>query len=407
LHLPRLGGIPAAGACGSTGTRNNLDMKAGIAALIAGYLLSQFYRAFLAVLSPVLVADLGVTAADLGRASGMFLLGFALLQLPIGLGLDRIGPRRITAGLLGLGAGGGAAVFALAQGPWAIAVAMTLIGAGCAPVLMAAYYIFARMFPPQLFATLGATVVAVGSLGNLGSTVPLALAVARWGWRPLLWAMAAISLAVALIVALLVRDPPRLSRDGGSFRALLGIRALWPMLPILSLNYIAIGLSGLWIGPFLADRYGLGPQGIGWVALTLGAAMIAGTLAYGPMDRLTGSRKWVAFAGNMTCAAMLLALAAWTTAPLGAAVALLTLTLFSGATYPVVMAHARAYAPPEATGRAVGLLNFFSIGGAGLMQVTSARVHGLWPDWSALFLFFGLPLLAAALIYSLSRDNMA
>ncbi len=68
-------------------------MRAGIAALILAYVLSQFYRAFLAVLSPVLKADLGLTADDLAAASGLWFLAFALMQIPVGEALDRIGPR--------------------------------------------------------------------------------------------------------------------------------------------------------------------------------------------------------------------------------------------------------------------------------------------------------------------------
>ena len=81
-------------------------MRFGIAALVGGYVLSQFYRAFLAVLSPVLQADLGVTAAELASASGWWFLAFAAMQLPIGEGLDRIGPRRVAGGLMLVGAAG-------------------------------------------------------------------------------------------------------------------------------------------------------------------------------------------------------------------------------------------------------------------------------------------------------------
>ena len=74
-------------------------MRIGIAALILAYVLSQFYRAFLAVMTPVLKADLGLSAADLASASGWWFLAFAAMQIPIGSALDRIGPR-LTAGVL-------------------------------------------------------------------------------------------------------------------------------------------------------------------------------------------------------------------------------------------------------------------------------------------------------------------
>ena len=70
-------------------------MKIGIASLVAAYVLSQFYRAFLAVLAPVLGAEIGTTPEDLARASGLWFLVFAAMQIPVGLALDRIGRGRV------------------------------------------------------------------------------------------------------------------------------------------------------------------------------------------------------------------------------------------------------------------------------------------------------------------------
>ena len=126
-------------------------MRAGIVTLVVAYVLSQFYRAFLAVMAPALSTDIGVTPEDLSAASGMWFLVFAAMQVPVGWLLDNIGPRRTASILFGLGAGGGAAVFALAQGPGHLSLAMALIGIGCSPVLMAAYFTFARIYEPRVF----------------------------------------------------------------------------------------------------------------------------------------------------------------------------------------------------------------------------------------------------------------
>ncbi|HID68130.1 MAG TPA: MFS transporter, partial [Roseibacterium sp.] len=87
-------------------------MRAGLAFLVVAYCLSQFFRAFLAVLAPVLRNELGVTTGDLAIASGLWFTLFALMQLPVGWALDTIGPRRTTAVLFTFGAVGGCAVFA-------------------------------------------------------------------------------------------------------------------------------------------------------------------------------------------------------------------------------------------------------------------------------------------------------
>jgi MFS family permease len=147
---------------------------AGLTALVVGYMLSQFYRAFLAVLSPSLIADLGATKADLSIASGAWFMAFALSQLFVGVWLDRYGPKRTTGLLLGICGGGGALLFAIATQPWMITLAMVLIGVGCAPILMAAMFIFAHTWPPARLAVLVSSTMGIGSLGNIIGASPLA-----------------------------------------------------------------------------------------------------------------------------------------------------------------------------------------------------------------------------------------
>ncbi len=157
--------------------KGGLGMRIGLIVLVLGYVLSQFYRAFLAVLTPALEADLGATAADLSYASGLWFIVFAVMQIPVGEALDRFGPRITAVVLFSLGGAGGALVFAMAQTPAHIAWAMALIGIGCSPVLMAAYYIFAKMYPAVMFSTLAGATIGFGSLGNLASSAPMAWAV--------------------------------------------------------------------------------------------------------------------------------------------------------------------------------------------------------------------------------------
>lgn len=384
-------------------------MKSAIAALFGAYLLSQFYRAFLAVLTPVLAADLGATPADLGRASGYWFLAFAAMQLPVGWALDRIGPRRTTAALMAV-ASLGAALFAAATTPLHIQFAMALIGIGCAPILMAAYFIFARSFPAALFGTLAGAMVGFSSLGNIASTLPLAWLVELAGWRAVMWGLAALTLAIALLVAALVTDPPPPEQTGAParLRDVLAIRALWPIFPLLSVNYLVGGaLRGLWVGPWLDEVQGLAATGIGWVTLGMGLATIAGSFVFGASDRLFRSRKRPILIANTLTGLGLLLLALAPAMPLPPAVAVILALGFFGATYPLVFAHGRAFLPPALTGRGVTLMNLFSIGGAGAFQWLSARVHlATGGDYTALFLLFALPILLGCALYALSRDNL-
>lgn len=388
-------------------------MKVGIASLVAAYVLSQFYRAFLAVLAPVLKADLGLNAEQLASASGLWFLAFALAQFPIGAALDSIGPRRTTAVLLAVGGAGGAAVFALAQGSGVLYLAMILIGAGCAPVLMASYYIFARTYPAAVFGTLAGAVIGFGSLGNVAASVPLSAAVAAFGWRGTLWGMAALTLAVAAVIGLLVRDPARMSgTEKGSLADLLRLRALWPVLAVMAVCYApAAGLRGLWVGPYFAEVHGADAAGLGRATLVMGLAMVVGNFAYGPVERWLGTRKWLIFGGNLMVALCLLMLAALPQANAFTALALFAGIGFFGSSFGMVIAHGRAFFPPHLIGRGVTLLNFFGISAVGLTQVATGHLYATFAappasaPYQAIFGFFALCVIAGLAVYAFSQDR--
>ena len=125
------------------------------------------------------------------------------------------------------------------------------------------------------------------------------------------------------------------------------------------------------------------PAAIGRVTLIMGLAMVAGNFAYGPLDRLLGTRKGIILGGNLAVAACLLALAPAAGAGRWSAVALLAALGFFGASFPMVIAHGRAFLPPHLTGRGVTLLNLFGIGAAGLMQMLTGPPAGRHPARSA------------------------
>ena len=390
-------------------------LSAGIVSLILAYMLSQFYRAFLAVLSPVLQTELGAGPGDLALSSGLWFVTFAAMQIPIGSALDRIGPRRTVASLLALGGAGGAVVFALAQAPWHLQVSLALLGIGCAPALMGSYYIFARNYPAAIFGTLAGAVVGFGSLGNILGAAPLVWIIGALGWRATLWALAAVTLAVAGAILIFVRDPERLETTGprGSLTELLGLRALWFILPLLSVNYAAsAAIRGLWAGPYLAEVYGANDVLIGRATLAMGIAMVLGSFLVGPLSMRMRSVRRTTLIFNGGAVLVMAMLWLFPAASLGLSVALLALVGLSGASYTLLMAHGRAFLPPHLVGKGVTFLNMFSIGGAGVLQFTSRPVYLAASDgqtpagtYSELFLFFLIPLTIGFVLYFLTPET--
>lgn len=388
-------------------------MKIGLFLLSLAYVLSQFYRAFLAVLSDVLRVDIGAGPDDLATASGLWFLAFAAMQIPVGWALDTLGPRRTASSLLLIGGGGGALIFALAQSPLHVNIAMLLIGIGCSPVLMASFFVFARVYSAAMFATLGSMMIGVGSLGNLAGSVPLAMAVDAFGWRGSLFVLSAVTAVVAAGVFVFVKDPERIEHsDGGSVLTLLKMPALWVIFPLMFVNYVPSGaLRGLWIGPYMTDVIG-GDAGL--ATLVMACAMIVGTFAYGPLDRIFGTRKWVAFTGNTLGALFCIALGMGFAEGYWQSVLLFAGVGFFGMSFPLLMAHGRAFVPPHLAGRGVTLMNLFGIGGVGLFQVISGRMHKTLSEtavdvadpYHTLFLFFGCLLLLGVAIYAFSKDRL-
>lgn len=388
-------------------------MKLGIAMLVAAYGLSQFYRAFLAVLTPALARDVGATADDLATASGVLFLVFAAMQIPVGAMLDRIGPRFTVAVIFAIGGAGGATAFSFAQTPAHITIAMGLIGMGSAPVLMAAYYIFAKTYSPAIFATLAGAIIGLGSLGNLAGSAPMAWAVEALGWRETMRVLAVVTLAVCALLWIFVQDPPKAKTpQKGSVLDVLKIPALWPIFALMLVAYApSAGLRGLWAGPYGESVFGLDAAGIGQMTLIMGLAMIAGSFTYGPMDRVFGTRKGVIFVGNAIGLCGLIGLWAFPASGVWTATILLAVVGTAGASFPMIVAHGKAFLPDHLTGRGVTLLNLFGIGGVGIMQMATGRVYDAFSPagpasaFAAIFASFAVLLLIGLVIFAFSTDR--
>jgi sugar phosphate permease len=148
-----------------------------------GYYMSYVFRAINAVMAPDLVRDFALDANDLGLLTSTYFLTFAAVQLPLGVILDRAGPRRTETVLL-MVAAIGAIVFATATSLTGLAIGRGLIGVGVSACLMAAVTAFARVYPPERLALVNGWVFTAGGLGAITATTP-ALPIGAgcfWSW---------------------------------------------------------------------------------------------------------------------------------------------------------------------------------------------------------------------------------
>jgi len=383
------------------------------AILLLAYTLSQFFRAFLAVISGDLTRDLGLDQGQLGSLQAAWLIAFALSQFPVGYALDRIGPRRTLAGFL-LVAVAGTVVFGLSRNYAAALAALALIGVGCAPILMAGFYLAARLYSPRHFATMSSFLIGFGSIGDPLSGAPLAYFLAAYGWRATVFGLAGIVALTALLVVLLLKDPPPLPGAPQRPASLLGgiwqmvtKRPLWLIFPFTFVSYgVTISMRGLWIAPYLQTVHGFGLAATSYAAMAMGSAMALGALLVLPLHGRLGAKPTVvAFA--VAVSAAFFALALWGAASSRLAIGLFLVIGLFGVTYAVVMAHARAFMSPREIGRGVTFMNFVFMGGAGVMQWLSGRLVNALDrqgfdapaTYGWLFVFMGVALAATLVVY--------
>jgi predicted MFS family arabinose efflux permease len=265
---------------------------AGIVSLVLapfalGYFLSYLFRAVNAVVGPNLAADLGLSAAELGLLTSAYLFAFALFQLPLGVLLDRFGPRRVQAALLACAATG-SLLFAIGQGIATLTFARALIGLGFAGGLMSGFKAVVLWVPEPRRALANAAIMSFGALGVLVATVPTELAVAAVGWRAVFVGLAAITFAVASLIFLAVPEQgagtagERLSAQIASLLRILRDPVFWRLAPLLATTAgTHIAIQTLWAGPWFRDVAGLDRIGVANHLMVMAVAFLVGILLSG------------------------------------------------------------------------------------------------------------------------------
>lgn len=268
-----------------------------------GYFLSYLYRVVNAVIAPELVRDVGLGAADLGLLTSTYFLTFAAFQLPLGILLDRYGPRRVEAALL-LFAAAGAWIFAHSDSLLGLTVGRGLIGFGVSACLMAAFKAFVLWFPRDRLPQVNGFQMAAGGLGALSATQPVAYALGFTDWRGVFSLLAVLTLGVAVLIFLLVperEEPSHGVHLGDQVRGIAKVftsRLFWRIAPWTVMSQASfLSIQGLWSGPWLRDVAGLDRPGVAAVLATVSVAMIAGFVGLGTLAQKTGRPLRVAEAG--------------------------------------------------------------------------------------------------------------
>ena len=343
-------------------------------AFALAYFFSTLVRAVTATLSPVLSAELALTASDLGLLAGGYFLGFALTQLPLGAWLDRYGPRRVILAFLCV-AVLGCAAFALASSFAALLAARVLTGMGVSACLMAPLTGYRRWLRPELQLRANSWMLMTGSLGMVAATLPVQWLLPVLGWRGLFWALAVLIVLAMLGLAWQVPAWSRAATADHSqppvgYAQIARHPFFRQMLPIGFINYGGmVAIQTLWAGPWMVQVAGYTPAQAAQGLFGINVCMLLTFWLWGVVNPWLAHRGWSAqrlIAIGMPLPLLLLVLIIWLGPQAGWPLwaAFCVSSSFGALAQPAVgMA-----LPAQAAGRALSAYNLVIFAGVFTMQ---------------------------------------
>ncbi|MBE0532128.1 MAG: MFS transporter [Rhodospirillales bacterium] len=341
------------------------------------------YAFFQRMVPSVTVADImrdfGVGGAVLGNLAAFYFYAYAGLQIPVGVTIDRFGPRRVLAAAAVL-SGIGSLIFALAPTIDVAYMGRLLVGAGAGFALIGTLKLCAVWFPPERFALVTGLTTMLGAFGAINGQAPLAAAIEAVGWRTTMVVAALVAVAIGGLIWAVARDHrddaplPTNALDvrPSVFRGIGGLLATpanW-VLPLImgSMAVPMLAFAGLWGVPFMMEAYGLErPAAAAMTSIFLIGHAIGSVLMGWFSDRIR-RRKPPMVIGTVITTCATAALIFLPGLPLLAAQALLLIGgIASGAT-PVGFAFTREHNRAERAATAMGLVNLLNMGIAALFQ---------------------------------------
>jgi MFS family permease len=380
----------------------------------AGYFLSFLFRTINASISPTLASEFGLDAAETGLLASVYFLVFAGAQLPIGVLLDRYGPRRVHSVLLVM-AVGGATLFGNAEGFAELLIGRAMIGLGVAAALMAGLKAIVIWFPRERIALVNGCMIMLGSLGAVAATEPTDWLLNWIGWRSLFEVLTIATLATAGLIYFAVpeRDAsPKRSAPPARQLTLSSIFSDPRFLRIAPLSATCIGSSwamqSLWSASWLADVEGLDRQSLISQLFMMATGISLGALLLGTMaDRLR--KRGIATEVLLAVVGALFILAQCALVlrlPLPSVMPWSVVSVVGAAT---VLSYAiiADYFPTEIAARANGALNLLHFGWAFVVQYGIGLIVGQWAPQDGHYPIaayqsafgFSLALQAAALVW--------
>lgn len=348
-----------------------------LAIVIAAFMLSFFHRFAPAGIAQDLAAAFQTSAASLGALAATYFYVYTVMQVPTGILVDTLGPRRILL-IGGLVAGLGSTLFGLATDLDAALIGRTLIGLGVSVVFIAMLKLIALWHDERRFATLVGLSMLLGNFGSVLAGTPLATVAQLTSWRGVFFAAAGLSVLIGCACWVLIREThepgtprPRFDRTVviGGLLGVLGNRATWPAVCTnFGIGGSFFAFAGLWATPYLVQVHGLERvQAASHLSLYF-AGFAIGCFAIGTLSDRIGRRKPVLIAGTALYFALWLVWVSALRMPIALSYALFALMGLATASFSLTWACAKEVNPPRLSGISTSVTNMGGFLAGALLQ---------------------------------------
>ncbi len=349
------------------------------------YFVSQFYRSSLGVISIDLMQDFVISPEVMGRLGGVFFLSFAISQIPLGILLDKYNPVKIIMIMLFTSIIG-SIVFSYSVNINQLFIGRALIGIGCAVCFMGPLVLISKWTSKDRFGEYAGYIMSLGGLGGLVATSPLAIIVAKFGWRDAFYYSSFLVCLVMLLIWLFL--PFKESRFDlnndkkcislreiiKDFRLVFSNRDFLLMLPMSIMGYASFAsVLTLWGAPYLSDVYSLELIPIGNVLMIMAIAWIIGAFVYGRLTKTINLKKIVIFGALMTIIGLFLLSVTIEKNQL-LVYFLFVFCGFNGAFTVTLLSHYRVLFPAHMIGRVLTTANLFNFAGVFFVQWLTGEI---------------------------------
>lgn len=336
------------------------------------YFFVYFHRTSPAVMANDLMLEFAVSALAIGVLSSLYFYPYAVLQIPVGILSDVKGAKRVVVSFTFVALLG---IFLFVTAPsFEFAVfSRLLIGIGVSGVYIPTVKIMSQWFKANEFATAMGILFAIGNLGAIFSSYPLAVSIENFGWRFSFAVIGVITALLLFLCVLFVKDTPlgfsRETLKREDFKLLFNL-TLWLLAISAMLRYgIVMGFQGLWGGPFLIDVANLSKSLAGTILMLFAIGAIVGAPFLGRISDKFGLRKVLMILSGIGFTIFWLPLVLFpeNLGIVELSVISFMLGFFSSAG-PIAYTMVKEQFPLRMTGLAISLINVFPFVGAGIFQ---------------------------------------